>query len=170
LEIAALKQKIDLGANPRWKKSSARPIGANRARIAGELARLEATAIPASLQPSGEEIHAAETQERVKQIGHRLQVDRRVGQTRDFLTQDEIKNLTISKGTLTHEERDTINHHIVATIKMLEALPWPKHLENVPEYAGGHHEPWTERVTKALTASKCSGSEGHGDRRYFLKR
>jgi HD-GYP domain-containing protein (c-di-GMP phosphodiesterase class II) len=33
-----------------------------------------------------------------------------------------------------------INHHIVATIKMLEALPWPKHLTNVPEYAGGHHE------------------------------
>ena len=23
---------------------------------------------------------------------------------------------------------------------MLEALPWPKHLKNVPEYAGGHHE------------------------------
>jgi hypothetical protein len=33
-----------------------------------------------------------------------------------------------------------INYHIVATIKMLEALPWPKHLKNVPEYAGGHHE------------------------------
>lgn len=23
---------------------------------------------------------------------------------------------------------------------MLEQLPWPKHLKNVPEYAGGHHE------------------------------
>jgi HD-GYP domain-containing protein (c-di-GMP phosphodiesterase class II) len=23
---------------------------------------------------------------------------------------------------------------------MLEALPWPRHLRNVPEYAGGHHE------------------------------
>ena len=37
-------------------------------------------------------------------------------------------------------ERDTINYHIVATIKMLETLPWPRHLRNVPEYAGGHHE------------------------------
>jgi hypothetical protein len=37
-------------------------------------------------------------------------------------------------------ERDTINYHIVATIKMLETLPWPRHLKNVPEYAGGHHE------------------------------
>ena len=26
------------------------------------------------------------------------------------------------------------------TINMLEAMPWPKHLRNVPEYAGGHHE------------------------------
>jgi HD-GYP domain-containing protein (c-di-GMP phosphodiesterase class II) len=23
---------------------------------------------------------------------------------------------------------------------MLEQLPWPRHLANVPEYAGGHHE------------------------------
>jgi HD-GYP domain-containing protein (c-di-GMP phosphodiesterase class II) len=23
---------------------------------------------------------------------------------------------------------------------MLESLPWPRHLKNVPEYAGGHHE------------------------------
>jgi HD-GYP domain-containing protein (c-di-GMP phosphodiesterase class II) len=28
----------------------------------------------------------------------------------------------------------------VVTIRMLESLPWPKHLKNVPEYAGGHHE------------------------------
>jgi HD-GYP domain-containing protein (c-di-GMP phosphodiesterase class II) len=28
----------------------------------------------------------------------------------------------------------------VATIRMLEALPFPRHLRRVPEYAGGHHE------------------------------
>jgi HD-GYP domain-containing protein (c-di-GMP phosphodiesterase class II) len=62
------------------------------------------------------------------------------GHEADFLTDDETKNLTIRAGTLTDDERQVINHHIVATIKMLEALPWPKHLTNVPEYAGGHHE------------------------------
>ena len=62
------------------------------------------------------------------------------GHEADFLTVDEVKNLTIRAGTLTDDERKVINHHIVATIKMLEALPWPKHLTNVPEYAGGHHE------------------------------
>ena len=62
------------------------------------------------------------------------------GHEANFLSEDEVKNLTIRAGTLTEEERKIINHHIVATIKMLEALPWPKHLANVPEYAGGHHE------------------------------
>jgi HD-GYP domain-containing protein (c-di-GMP phosphodiesterase class II) len=62
------------------------------------------------------------------------------GHEADFLTEDEVTNLTIRAGTLTEEERKVINHHIVATIRMLEALPWPRHLANVPEYAGGHHE------------------------------
>jgi HD-GYP domain-containing protein (c-di-GMP phosphodiesterase class II) len=62
------------------------------------------------------------------------------GHEADFLSDDEVKNLTIRAGTLTDDERKIINHHIVATIKMLEALPWPKHLTSVPEYAGGHHE------------------------------
>jgi len=62
------------------------------------------------------------------------------GEEADFLTADEEENLTIRSGTLTAAEREIINHHIVVTIKMLESLPWPKHLKRVPEYAGGHHE------------------------------
>jgi hypothetical protein len=57
-----------------------------------------------------------------------------------FLTRDEIENLIVRAGTLTTAERQIINHHIDITIQMLEALPWPRHLKNVPEYAGGHHE------------------------------
>ena len=62
------------------------------------------------------------------------------GSRSDFLTPDELHNLAIRYGTLTPEERRIINHHIEVTIQMLESLPWPKHLQNVPEYAGGHHE------------------------------
>ena len=57
-----------------------------------------------------------------------------------LLNDDEMMNLSIRKGTLNDSERTIINDHIVVTIKMLEALPFPKHLKNVPEYAGGHHE------------------------------
>ncbi len=62
------------------------------------------------------------------------------GEFRPFLSADELENLTIRRGTLTRNEREIINHHIVMTIRMLEALPWPPHLTRVPEYAGGHHE------------------------------
>ena len=58
----------------------------------------------------------------------------------DFLSADELENLCIRAGTLTQKERQTINYHVSATIRMLEQLPWPRHLKNVPEYAGGHHE------------------------------
>lgn len=52
----------------------------------------------------------------------------------------ELYNLSVRKGTLTSEERYIINEHIVQTIVMLEQLPYPKHLKNVPLIAGGHHE------------------------------
>lgn len=52
----------------------------------------------------------------------------------------ELHNLAISRGTLTEEERYKINDHIVQTLKMLHELPFPKHLQDVPEIAGGHHE------------------------------
>jgi|TARA_B100001079_G_C16393129_1_gene507857 HD-GYP domain-containing protein (c-di-GMP phosphodiesterase class II) len=62
------------------------------------------------------------------------------GKMENFLSENEVYNLTIPRGTLTAEERKVINDHIVVTIKMLEELPYPKHLQNVPEFAGGHHE------------------------------
>jgi HD-GYP domain-containing protein (c-di-GMP phosphodiesterase class II) len=57
-----------------------------------------------------------------------------------LLTDDESQNLKIGRGTLSVREREIINNHVSVTIKMLESLPYPKHLRRVPEYAGGHHE------------------------------
>lgn len=78
-------------------------------------------------------------QERVRQIAQ-YRWRNPAGEEINFLTADEIENLTIRAGTLTAAERKIINHHIEVTITMLESLPWPKHLKNAPEYAGGHHE------------------------------
>ena len=88
----------------------------------------------------GGEYMPAEAQARVREIGRTYRWTDPSGHIANFLSEDEINNLSIARGTLTPEEREIINHHIVATIKMLEALPWPKHLHSVPEYAGGHHE------------------------------
>ena len=89
---------------------------------------------------TGSEAMRPEDQQRVRDIGTRREWRNVDGVQTHFLTAEELENLTIRSGTLTQAERDTINHHIVATIKMLETLPWPRHLKNVPEYAGGHHE------------------------------
>jgi HD-GYP domain-containing protein (c-di-GMP phosphodiesterase class II) len=62
------------------------------------------------------------------------------GKRTTLLTEDEAKNLCISRGTLTEDERLVINGHMVQTIRMLESLPFPRNLRKVPEIAGGHHE------------------------------
>ncbi|WP_432379792.1 HD domain-containing phosphohydrolase [Duganella sp. P38] len=128
-EIAALRRKL--------------APGADHAAIDAELARQQAT-LRAEREfirfanIGGESMPAAD-QARVRQIGKRRWVGPD-GAEQDFLSADELLNLTIKFGTLTEAERKQINNHIAVTIKMLEALPWPRHLKNVPEYAGGHHE------------------------------
>jgi HD-GYP domain-containing protein (c-di-GMP phosphodiesterase class II) len=62
------------------------------------------------------------------------------GQASDFLSEDEVRNLCITKGTLNPDERAVIEEHVALTLRMLNTLPWPKTLHNVPEYAGCHHE------------------------------
>ena len=86
----------------------------------------------------GGEFMSGDKKDRVHQIAnYRWKPN---GKMENFLSEDEIYNLTIPRGTLTPEERKVINDHIVVTINMLEELPYPKHLKNVPEFAGGHHE------------------------------
>jgi HD-GYP domain-containing protein (c-di-GMP phosphodiesterase class II) len=95
--------------------------------------------------------------QRVREIGSNRKWRNVDGVETEFLTADEVVNLTIRAGTLTLKERDIINHHIVATIKMLEQLPWPKHLTRVPEYAGGHHERMDGKgYPKGLTREQMS--------------
>ena len=52
----------------------------------------------------------------------------------------ELYNLGIRRGTLTAEERFTINEHIVQTILMLKRLPFPENMKDVADIAGSHHE------------------------------
>jgi hypothetical protein len=69
----------------------------------------------------------------------------------------EIYNLKVARGTLTAEERYKINDHMVQTITMLEKLPYPKHLREVPEIAGGHHETLDGKgYPKRLTSDQMS--------------
>ena len=127
-EIAALKAKL---ANPSTDADQ---------QLQQRLREIEDDRAFLRVANVGGELMNEADQQRVQQISAKYRWQDADGREGDFLTDDEIENLTIRAGTLTAAERQIINHHIEVTIQMLEALPWPKHLKNVAEYAGGHHE------------------------------
>jgi HD-GYP domain-containing protein (c-di-GMP phosphodiesterase class II) len=140
-EIAALKAKLDL------ERAAGIPAEARRKaceHIDRALAdKLEAIGAEVEFLRRcnvGAEAMSADDQARVRRIAEAREWRTPTGELAPALSANEVENLVIRSGTLTPEERAIINHHIVVTIKMLEALPWPKHLRHVPEYAGGHHE------------------------------
>jgi HD-GYP domain-containing protein (c-di-GMP phosphodiesterase class II) len=134
--IRALTAKLEA-----LEKGDKRELQEIDARFSAEIKQLDADRAFLRFCNIGSERMAPEDQQRVFNIGTgRRWRDVEGNDDAPFLTDDEIKNLTIRTGTLTEDERKIINHHIEVTIMMLESLPWPKHLKNVPEYAGGHHE------------------------------
>lgn len=84
------------------------------------------------------------TFERVAEIAAMKFEDSR-GRIRSYLTDREAMFLAIRKGTLTTEERDEIENHVVHTYNFLSQIPWTRQLKNVPEIAFGHHEKLTGR-------------------------
>ncbi|WUR11865.1 HD domain-containing phosphohydrolase [[Empedobacter] haloabium] len=127
-EIRALRQQL-AGGDP----------DALRERLLQEQARLREEREFLRRANVGGEGMPDEDEQRVHQIAARRWTGPD-GVEQPFLSADEVANLTVRYGTLTAEERTIINNHIVMTVRMLESLPWPKHLRRVPEFAGGHHE------------------------------
>tara|TARA_B100000029_G_scaffold514742_1_gene618810 strand:+ start:664 stop:2283 length:1620 start_codon:yes stop_codon:yes gene_type:complete len=110
-----------------------------RAKYKARIAQLEDDCLFIETANVGGEFMEDAKKDRVNKIARYKWRDG-TGNKREFLDENEVYNLCIARGTLTHEEREVINNHIVMTIEMLEQLPFPKHLKRVPEYAGGHHE------------------------------
>ncbi|MPQ56758.1 HD domain-containing phosphohydrolase [Duganella sp. FT27W] len=135
-KIAALEQKLamatDGAATPTALADIDAALAAQQQALRAERAFLRTANV-------GGEGMAPADQQRVRDIGARVWTDMD-GAARQFLDADEVLNLSIQYGTLTADERKIINNHISVTVRMLESLPWPRHLRNVPEYAGGHHE------------------------------
>ena len=149
-KLTALSDRIELVALRGELAKREAELAAVEARLpAAALAAARAEAAPAiaaidddvaflrRVNQGGERMADAD-RERVAAIAaHTIGV---VGARVPFLTADEVENLRILRGTLNDRERAVINHHIDATIQMLESLPYPRHLRRVPEFAGGHHE------------------------------
>ncbi len=150
-EIAALRRRLAA-----LEGGEALDAAAVEGELAGEIEALDEECAFLERCNRGGEFMRPEDQERVRRIGAR-RWRAPSGEQAPLLSDEEIANLTIPKGTLTAEEREIINHHIVATIKMLESLPYPRHLRRVPEFAGGHHERMDGRgYPRGLTREQMS--------------
>jgi HD-GYP domain-containing protein (c-di-GMP phosphodiesterase class II) len=62
------------------------------------------------------------------------------GLERPYLTSDEIRLLSIPKGSLDAAERQQIESHVIHTFNFLTQIPWTKNLRKIPEIARAHHE------------------------------
>ena len=86
----------------------------------------------------------ADKPEHIERREQPLKFDPRLGinmQVPEYLyNRGELHNLLVCRGTLTAEDRFKINEHIISTIKILDKLPLPPELANVPRYASTHHE------------------------------
>ncbi|KAA1162050.1 HD domain-containing protein [Pseudoalteromonas fuliginea] len=87
----------------------------------------------------GGEFLGEEEQAHIQRISTQYQLKIN-GEKIPLLSDNEVENLMIRRGTLTQGERDIMKRHMDITKNILDILPFPKHLSNVSEYALGHHE------------------------------
>ena len=134
-EIAALKKKNAILASGNGGSDEMAAIDAALQDTLGELQENLDFVVQCN---TGGEFMADEYIERLQKISER---SCEVGDERlNSLSEDELFNLCIRKGTLTDDERQVINNHVAVSMKMLSQLPFSKKLRRVPEFAGGHHE------------------------------
>jgi HD-GYP domain-containing protein (c-di-GMP phosphodiesterase class II) len=77
--------------------------------------------------------------ERLKEISKQTYIDDE-GEQQPLLTEDELVNLSIRRGSITEKERGKMQDHAAVTLRMLKQIPFTKKLKNIPEFAGAHHE------------------------------
>lgn len=76
---------------------------------------------------------------KLKEISSKYTIDMK-NDIQTIFSNDEYDNLSIKSGTITEEERDIINNHVIVTYDMLKNIPFPKKFRNVPKIAGSHHK------------------------------
>ena len=120
-----LSHGIAVPSATRWSEAAS--------RLDDDLAFVEGTNVGCEFMPESDRT-------RIDEIHSRYQWVDWAGLERGFITDDEAMNLKISRGTLNDEEREIINEHVVTTIDLLNQLPFPPDMQNVPAIAGAHHE------------------------------
>jgi len=76
---------------------------------------------------------------KLRDIAHQSYIDPK-GIEHPYINPDEVRLLSIPKGSLDDAERLQIESHVIHTFNFLSQIPWTKELSRVPEIARAHHE------------------------------
>ncbi len=133
-EIRFLRKKVELNGN----SNNSEEIKKLDEEYAEEVKNIEADLEFVKESNTGGEFMEPEKIEKIEEIAKKCW--KKNGSEVQWLSKDEVDNLSIKKGTLTTKERLRIQDHVRLTAVMLNELPFPKKLKKVPEYASAHHE------------------------------
>jgi HD-GYP domain-containing protein (c-di-GMP phosphodiesterase class II) len=62
------------------------------------------------------------------------------GSERPYLSSEEVRSLSIPRGSLDSDERRQIESHVVHSFNFLTQIPWTSDFRSIPEIARAHHE------------------------------
>jgi len=138
-QLEVLGARFDLArASLENQRLRARLEGGDEAAATAALARLEGfwTLVLSSNRPTV--LAEAASAQLVELAGFDFADPR--GARRPLVTPEELRLLSIPKGSLSDEERREIESHVTHTFRFLSQIPWTRALRRVPEIAYGHHE------------------------------
>jgi len=134
LEVEIIQRKmqaIGRGASSSALADLDRELAERRAEIEEALRVVEQANEPSLL--------AAGNFQRIEELGRRAYA-RLNGEMSTLLSADEVKSLSVMRGSLTAEEFDEIRSHVSHTYRFLSQIPWGKTFSRVAVIAGAHHE------------------------------
>ena len=134
LEVEILQRKMQAmtrGASSAELAALDRELAEKRAEIEDAWQIVEQANEPSLL--------AAGNFQRIEELGRQSYV-RLSGEMSTLLSADEVKALSVMRGSLTAEEFDEIRSHVSHTYRFLSQIPWGKTFSRVAIIAGSHHE------------------------------
>jgi HD-GYP domain-containing protein (c-di-GMP phosphodiesterase class II) len=137
IEARTAQQKLEAVTSLSRKEREARlrVLDEEARRLIGELERFTdfiARANEPTILPSGDF-------ELLNQIAQKTYRDPR-GTERPYLTSEEVRFLSIPRGSLDADERRQIESHVVHSFHFLAQIPWTVEFRGIPEIARAHHE------------------------------
>ena len=140
-KLHGLNDRIETVRERFGKMDAEARVRALEAKLSGGDTRAIDQALEAELEQIRDDLRFLEN----ANLGKEFMSDEHVSRVnaiheKGWITDDEAYNLSIRKGTLTHEEREIIKDHARVSYKMLTELPFSRHLSDVPEIAASHHE------------------------------